>query len=237
MLWSGQGMQVAERMQSRGIQRAFFPAKSLSGASGIKGRSSLGIVRYGLPVLQDYRPSIKAQREAYPAGPFSSGSVAGSKRGIGSLRMGSDRPWYEALFSHIENMTVTAGPMVMQILDMSFDQARAGWQHTAQKDREQAYLAMIGDMASQRTGTGTLNYRDPQMRNFTYEQFMRESSATRNQVLNQASGGDPALRQQLNMMMSGSFSGFISAHPFLVGGVLVVTAIGVTLLITKALSN
>lgn len=170
----------------------------------------MGINSYRLPI--DYGRSVRAtglQRAAFPTraafGVIGTNSYGGGTQfasrmiargramqefGIGgSMGATESRPWWESLFGHIENMTTIAAPFVVQILDASFDQQRAGWAQQSADKREAAYQTMIKDLVKTKAG-GTSDFSDPQTRAFILQQFQKEPATTQNSVINSLTGGD-----------------------------------------------
>jgi hypothetical protein len=173
----------ATRMSGTGVVwrgqdlRPWQYGQQLQSMSGMAG-SRLGILNYRHPTqIATRRPRKAIARAAY--------RMAGAG-------MGADRPWYEALFDHIETMTVNLSPVALQILDMSFDQQRAGWAQTSANDREKLYLEMIRGMS-----TGQSQFKDPRTQQAVLQHFMAENSTTRSAIINQAAGGDAQIAAQI----------------------------------------
>lgn len=208
-LWSGQGLQIGERLQARGLQQAYYPSRM--GAPRV---GQMGLMTFGRPLQMDRRPSIATQRRYFS--------------------MGDDRPWYEALFEHIETMSIQLSPMVLQILEMSFEQQRAGWQRMDDRQREQAYMAMISDVVGSKTGGSADFYKDPKAREWVRRQFNQLPSGEKDKILLDVSEGNEDLAAKLEMVLSGKGEWFKNPVWILAAGALAIGAIGLIVYAVKS---
>jgi len=158
-------------MRAKGVQRATF------------GRAVLGTNTYGAGTQFASR-LIARGREMQAFGMGKEGEV----------------PWYQALFTHIETMSVTMAPFVLQVLDMSFDQQKAGWARTDAREREQAYQTMIMSLVGDKTGTSKYSFSDPKTRDFLLKNFRNEPAGTQNSVIDSLTGGDPNLTASISAL-------------------------------------
>ena len=177
-------------MRAKGIQRREM------------GRGIMGTNTYGGGV-HFARRLIARGREGMA---FGMGDTEGSK------------PWYEALFSHIETMSISMAPYVMQILDMSFDQQRAGWAQTSADKREAAYQAMIKDLVGTKAGQPS-QFSDPQTRAFLLQQFQRDSAGTQQSVLNNRTGGDANMTASLYSIVTPWYKQYSVTVPIIAVGI------------------
>lgn len=187
-------MDEGKQMASRGLQRQAFPPRALLGTNTYGGGTQ-----------------------------FASRMIARGKSmqafGIGRMGGEGDRPWWESLFGHIENMTTIAAPFVVQILDMSMDQQRAGWAQKSADEREKNYQAMIMSLAGQKTGNNQYQFSDPNARAFLLQQFRSEPASTQQSVLNSMTGGDAQMTSALQSLVSPWYMKLEVTLPLAIAGV------------------
>jgi hypothetical protein len=171
----GRGVQLHESLRSRGLQHTRLGRANVHGTS-----FSVGLTTYDRPLSLTDR-LVQRGREMQVFG------------------MGRERRprWYEVLFEHMENF---GGQFVLQILQMSFGQQRAGWDRQDQRSREKAYQTMIMDLANTKAG-GTSRFSDPRARSFLQSKFSSESKGTQEEIIDKMTAGDPEMKAALRRLL------------------------------------
>ena len=174
----GRVLQLDSRMRARGLQHAVLGRSELYGTSASVGAEGNTYVN---PMSLSKRLISRGKERVY--------------FGIGN----DDKPWYESFFAHVERVAPLATSFVINIMTLRGAQRSEHFRQANAQEREMAYFGMFQSMVGQQSGQG--GKMDQQTQQFLFQQLQNEPAGTRNQIYNNAAGGDPNLANALRNMM------------------------------------